>query len=278
MSIIVPNTRIYNPNEKFPFEYTQRYGIDRRHWSTQGLICFWLMNASAGNIITDLSGNGKTGTLQGTAPSWRVGQLGSAVDLPGTNEYISFASAIPEIAAGNDFSLSFWFIADTVAAQQQIFANTITAAVSRTTLSLVNDGEIKAGVFTGGATWGDSRASSTALSAGVLYNFVYTYAGVSGSTGKAYLNGVLQSGTDTPFTDSVTGLSIGRRNGNDLFLNAGLEIFSAYNRVLTQSEIVSLFREPLIMFKDPNRMLLGGFEAAAPPTGIPILRRRREGC
>ena len=82
----------------------------RRYWGQQKpplgvpankghILCpssgLWLMNEGHGSpIVQDLSGNGNTGTLTGTSPSWIAGDLGAAIDLPGTNEDIVLANTI----------------------------------------------------------------------------------------------------------------------------------------------------------------------------------------
>ena len=66
--------------------------LNRSHPLSRGLVGLWLFNEGSGNKVFDLSGNGNTGTLQGTTPSWTSGKYGSAVLLPGTDEYINCGS------------------------------------------------------------------------------------------------------------------------------------------------------------------------------------------
>ena len=68
--------------------------LNRGHPLARGLKGCWLMNEGGGTIVNDLSGNGNTGILSGTAPTWIAGSEGPAIDFPGTNEIITLTNTI----------------------------------------------------------------------------------------------------------------------------------------------------------------------------------------
>ena len=89
--IIAPSTRIYDPSrEKPPFEFTQRYGLDRRNAkvSTEGLVAYYLMNEAGDNQVFDLSGNGNVGAFVADT-HFDSGEFGPCVSLDGTGDYIN---------------------------------------------------------------------------------------------------------------------------------------------------------------------------------------------
>jgi len=81
--LFLPSREIIRPYDKPSFEHTQRYGLRKGDWSTDGLVGLWLMNEGTGNIAQDLSGNGNAGTLF-TDTTWASGKFGPCLNVPGT--------------------------------------------------------------------------------------------------------------------------------------------------------------------------------------------------
>ncbi len=79
--------------------------INRTHPLAKNLIGYWPCNDGTGKKVWDYSGNANQGTLEGTAPTWRGGQRGYAVNFPGTNERIDCGNNSPLDQIGNG---SFW--------------------------------------------------------------------------------------------------------------------------------------------------------------------------
>lgn len=58
--------------------------------ATSGLVGFWKFDENTGTTTADASGNGNTGTLTSGA-GWGAGQIGTAVSLDGSNDYVRWA-------------------------------------------------------------------------------------------------------------------------------------------------------------------------------------------
>ncbi len=83
--------------------------INRTHPLAKNLIGYWPCNDGTGLKAWDYSGNANQGTLEGTAPTWKGGQRGYAVNLPGTDERIDCGNDAPLDQIGNgSFWISFW--------------------------------------------------------------------------------------------------------------------------------------------------------------------------
>ncbi len=226
----------------WPYQQKPMLGRQVDHSSIVGdQECLWLMNEGSGNTVFDLSGNGNTGTLNGTALSWISGQFGTSLDLPGTNEYIDLGSSLHV-----DFlTFAIWiqprvinFVGDNVVSSDnmagnlewQIFANT-----GADTLRIRVD---TAGSFV-------AFNSNTSFVAGVWYFLALTF---DGTTAKFYVNGVLDNsavqGSPGVIRTSGNNRFIGSYPTISNFFNGGIDTAMPYDRALTPSEIGTLFREP----------------------------------
>jgi len=62
------------------------------HTAAAKLVAHWRLDDGSGTAAADASGNGNTGTLQGD-PKWSVGQIGGALELDGTGDYVDCGSS-----------------------------------------------------------------------------------------------------------------------------------------------------------------------------------------
>lgn len=79
-----------------------------------GLAGYWKMDDGSGTSATDTSTNGNTGTLT-NGPTWTTGQIGSAVDFDGTDDYMS---ATLDGTTLTQLSVSFWMNCDLIGSTQ----------------------------------------------------------------------------------------------------------------------------------------------------------------
>lgn len=79
-----------------------------------GLAGYWKMDDGSGTNATDSSTNGNTGTLA-NGPTWTTGQIGSAVDFDGTDDYMS---ATLDGTTLTQLSVSFWMNCDLIGSTQ----------------------------------------------------------------------------------------------------------------------------------------------------------------
>ena len=70
-----------------------------------GLIAAYTFDEGTGTTTTDLSGNGKTGTLI-NGPVWSAGKYGNALSYNGVNSYVSLPNTL-DIAAV-PFTIAAW--------------------------------------------------------------------------------------------------------------------------------------------------------------------------
>jgi len=210
----------------------------------------WPMN-SLGDKIIDLSGNGNPGTLQGTAPSWTSGKFGSAILLPGTDEFVNLGAM--SILAGVD-SLTVSALVYSAVGQGggNIFTDTRGRWFGRVSMG-----------WHSGFDWmlfrvHNSEGTTDSVTAlGLAANTWYHFVGVwDGATIRIYVNGVLQPdiGILTGVTHSASyGACIGCGYYNDVysgFWNGLIARVMVLRRGLTASEVASLYRELFCMFPE----------------------------
>ncbi|MCH8296067.1 LamG domain-containing protein, partial [Candidatus Poribacteria bacterium] len=70
------------------------------------VIFYMSFDDGAGNVVTDLSGNGNDGTIQGNA-DWQTGKYGSALNLDGAT-YVTVPNAEPLASISNSMSVGAW--------------------------------------------------------------------------------------------------------------------------------------------------------------------------
>jgi hypothetical protein len=203
------------------------------------------MNEGSGTTITDLSGNGITGTLQGA--TWTTtGKYGNALSFNGTSSYVDLGNPTALQLTGS-MTVEAWV----KAAANPADDGQIVAKASN------NGGwQLKTSPDTGPHTFGMQVAGS---SLGQRYsntvralNTWYHIAGVYNASTKAidvYVNGVLDSGTlrgtvpASQILQSVN-VNIGRRTSGYYF-NGVIDEIRIYNRALSQTEIQNDMNTPL---------------------------------
>ena len=234
-------------------------------------VAHYLMNEGSGNKVFDLSGNGNDGTFQGTAPSWSAGKFGSAILLPGTNEYIS--STVQELYQ-KDKTVHAWIKMATVGQVNNIFgiADTPSDGTPQNLVTInANNRLASYGTKDGGGF--DYLEADHTLVVDTWYCITFVDNTSDGVGYHLYLNGVetaYVAGTTGVYTDrdnTLNNLFFGVGYNNDYF-NGQIDHIMIYNRVLSASEIALLYREPFCMFKRDNIWVWGAGVAA--PDWIPI--------
>lgn len=236
------------------------------HPLSLGLVGLWLMNEGVGTIIQDLSGNRYNGIATGATNeiSWVGGPEGPAIDFVGNTQ------------AGFVFS-------------QINFVNTIPWTLVIKIRVDDNFEAIPLGVY-GGANdyiWfyggnfirfrangsNDDFSSVSSFTSWATYAFVCT----GDSNLSLYVDGIFKE-TIGPISDfDIT--CIGNGYNNDGYtLDGQISYVYAWNgRALSGSEIAQLYAEPFCMFgRDTIELWSAATQGGEAPSGIPILRRRRE--
>ena len=227
--------------------YLAWFAPPRLSGQASGLVAAYSFNEGAGTTLTDLSGNGNTGTIVGAA--WTTaGKYGNALSFNGASSYVDIGNGASLQLTGN-MTWSAW-----INAAANLPDDGIIAAKSDAT----SGWQLKTSRDTGSYTFGSAvtasggsrvqRYSTTVRS----LNTWYYVAGVYNATAQTldiYVNGVLNDGimVGTPPGSQVNAsvnANIGRRTGG-LYFNGVIDEVRIYNRALTQSEIQADMNTPL---------------------------------
>ncbi len=210
-----------------------------------GLAGYWKLDENTGTTASDSSTNGNNGTLT-SGPTWTTGQIGSAVDFDGTDDYINIGTPTVLDFGSGPHTISAWAKTDIANTDQVIFSSgTADCCGSEATLGF--DYNLGGGFYEfqfnhSGASLLNSNIPGD-IQTGTWYHVVGTWDGVS--TRRIYVNGVLSA------SDTVTSLSaefnnnvlIGR--GDTTFpqhMNGQIDEVRVYNRGLSADEVGELYR------------------------------------
>ena len=175
------------------------------------------------------TGNGWTGTLVNT-PLWAAGKFGNAVDLDGSNDYVSLPAGV--VDGLTDFTVAAWVYLDTVSSWSRIFDFGTGTSVNMFLTPRSGSGNVRFAITAGGAGGEQQINGSAALPSGV-----WTHAAVTleGGTGILYVNGE-RSGRNSSMT--LTPASLGATTLNyigksqysaDAYVNGGVDDFRIYS-------------------------------------------------
>ncbi len=232
--------------------------LNKSHSLARGLVGNWLFNEGSGNKVFDLSGNGNTGTFQGTSPSWTSGKFGSAVLLPGTDEYADIGdNGFP--SGSSPRTINVWFKLNGTATANYFIAYGTDAEGQRVDIGRSSTGWF--GVAVSGHAYGFTWAGDT-----IWHNAIAVYP--SGETSsdkwKIYFDGVEQSlstqaGSPVTMATTLNLARIGRNVSGTQYFNGLIDHAMIWNRALSASEIALLHQEPFCMFDRAWRPgLIGG--------------------
>jgi hypothetical protein len=168
------------------------------------------------------------------------GEIGNAVKLPGSGEYVSLPSGI--VSGLNDFTISAWVNPSQNSAWSRVFDfGTGTTANMFLTLS-AGGGPLRFAITTGG---GGAEQRIDGPGTLPLNTWSHVAVTLSGTTGTLYVNGA-PVGTNTNMTLHPSDLGatnqnwIGRSQYPDPYLNATVDDFQIYDHALSAAEIAVL--------------------------------------
>ncbi len=231
-----------------------RYGP---HWSKTGLVGLWLMNEGSGDRIFDLSGNGNMGTFTGDT-NWVAGRLGSAVNIPGTNDDI----VLTDLAYHDQLINNFTMVAGVNSATFQDRATIVQLEVNFwwriENATNKNQLAMQGGVIT----------ADTGMIAGIYYDLAITW---NGTKHTFYQDGQVDGSGASGFTlDTPNTFRIGSQGGTLREFNGNIEYLYIYNRELSASEIGQLKTNPFIMFdRDEIELWAAATQGVAVGTILP---------
>jgi hypothetical protein len=209
------------------------------HWTMDGKDTVW-SSATAGTIVNKAGGS--TGTLftnMARATAQVPGKIGQALNFDGTDDYID--TNLPT----NTYDISTlagWFkatgdITGNDFCRYRIASTARTSTTSRLGLG-INTSNLCGFGYTAGLF---TLEGNTTLVAGRWYHGALTY---DGTYLRLYLNGVQDM---TPYSlgtidaASVDDMVVGKTAGTSRYFNGALDDVRAYNRVLSDTEILQLY-------------------------------------
>ena len=190
-------------------------------------------------IATDSTGNGWDGTLIGGA-RWTSGKINNAVDLDGSNDYISLPEGV--VDGLTDFTISTWVYLDTTSTWSRVFDFGIGTTENMFLTPRSGSGTARFAITTGGAG-GEQQINCT----NALPTEVWTHIAVilDGSTGIFYVNGteVGRNSSISLTPDSLgptTQNYIGKSQYRDPYLNGCVDDFRIYDDALSAANIAEM--------------------------------------
>ncbi len=188
--------------------------------------------------------NDSAGSNHGTAtgsPVYTTGILGQAVDLDGTDDYITLPAGIVNTA---DITIAAWVNWDGGGNWQRIFdfGNNTTQYMF---LTPQTDGMMRFVITASGNGAREERLETTGLTIG---QWVHVAVTLNGDTGKLYVNGVLKdlntAMTIDPLDFNPTINYIGKSQWPDPLFNGRIDDFRIYRYALSATEIAALSLPP----------------------------------
>ena len=182
------------------------------------------------------------GTLV-NGPTWVAGRVGNAVNLDGSNDYVSLPAGV--VSGLSDFTVATWVRLDTLGTWQRVF-DFGSSTTTNMFLTVSTGTSIRFAITTGGASAEQRISGTTALPTGVWKHVAVTK---EGNTGRLYVDGALV-GQNTALTLSPASLGtttqnwLGRSQYADPYLDGQLDDFRIYSRALSAAELAALFQNP----------------------------------
>lgn len=244
-------------------------GPNRASSLADELVGCWLLNEGTGQTVGDASGYHREGSFAG-GPRWQPGPLGWAVEFDGNDDWISMGNCLD---VGTD-DITVLALVQYSAADQpdQWQGEHIGAIAGKGHLSSASGYGLSVGV--GNKIYWQVRSQSTVFSIasdGALndgrWHAVAAVCDRDSSTGmRLYVDGVRQSATADPTSIAALNLSgpmafaIGSRQDGSLawawdFLGQVAAV-CVWKRVLTETQIDQLHREPFAWFARRRRVAL----------------------
>jgi hypothetical protein len=173
---------------------------------------------TTGTVWTDLSGNGRTGTLENT-PTYSSSN-GGYIIFDGSNEYVS--STLPALTS---YTTSVWVRLRIPNAGEYQLLQTFNDGFGMSVLTN------KFFTYNGGNNFGQTVAND------VWYNWVVTSTNTPSNSTKIIINTIVDGTFSTYGAISSGAIALAGYVGQSRYLNADISSFTVYNRVLTATEI-----------------------------------------
>lgn len=238
-------------------------GPNPGHPLARRLVGCWLFNEASGRVVHDASGHHLDGDFSG-GPLWSCGPFGRAISFDGSDDWISMGDCLD---LGTDDVTVLAIVKYSAAAQPDEWGGVRFGAIAGKGhldgagrgygLSVNNANQIYWQVRNQGSNF--TVASDNALNDG-QYHMAVGVCDRDTTTGmRLYIDGLRQTATNNPTSidgndlNGSRAFAIGSRQGEDdggWFWDFAGTIAAVYvwKRVLTESEIRQLWRDPFVLF------------------------------
>ncbi|MFZ1618526.1 MAG: LamG domain-containing protein [Flavobacteriales bacterium] len=214
-----------------------------------GLAGYWKLDENTGTSAGDSSTNGNNGTLT-NGPTWTTGQIGSAVNFDGTDDYVTAADADSlDIVDSRNFTLSGWFNRDTFAADHTIIAKSNGQTATDTGYNVYIDDTTDKVTFVANDGTDQYKLESTSTFVVTGWNhFTIVWAEGSTTATRLYINGFVQAATATGTMANVDSLAnalafrVGAESDAGSPFDGKLDEIRLYNREFLAEEVILLYR------------------------------------
>lgn len=246
--------------------YNARAATISRPPSNLGLVGYWAMDEGSGSVANDLSGNGDFGSVSGAL--WTTGKRGKSLNFDGTDDYLDLSNkglGDPDLFGGTNgkVSVSLWL---KPTRSSGVLYDTILRRIGGMHyMAIVGDGSnrfLRLMVYnqnTAANYWPDS-VSTIPVDQWTHIVFILE----SGVGYKFYINGVLDRSV------SETGLVIGNYGSSDSalggeldgtanYLQGQIDDVRLYNRALSASEILAMYKSGQVTRKTVSNSGLVGY-------------------
>ena len=214
-----------------------------RRWTVPiGLVAAYTMNAGAGTVLRDDSGNFRDGTISGA--TWtNDATKGWCLDFDGTNDTVisTNVTGIPVGAA--DRTIAFWLYWDTASAGSQV---SIKASSGQNYNVGLRDVAGTKYIFADGVNANNAHEITGAEIPGANGWHHIAWVNTSATTANYYLDGAFVKefthGTAIN-TGTAAQIELGHRSDGSVYFNGLIWKPMIYNRELTSTEVAALYNE-----------------------------------
>ena len=247
--------------------------LNKSHPLARGLAGCWLFNEGSGSQAGDLSGRGLNIPVVGGTPQWTSGNHGWAMYFNNSdNEFLELdVSPVTDIPC----TMMMWLCPDDGTQGHTYYslyiANSgVTNQAWAVLLNYDNNGEVS---FITNISLPGRAVSTKCLTAGRWHQIVGVVAGTNDR--RCYVDGA-NKGTNSSYIAVPSGLnriSIGRASDSTpgYYFPGKVGCVFIWNRVLTDSEIALLYREPYAMFDMAGRTKCLSFHVTEVPLSGSII-------
>lgn len=181
--------------------------------------------------FNDLTIYGVTNTSTGIS-----GLAPNAMLFDGVDDYLESTNEYASLDDQSIFAISMWIYLDSTTPYQQILQNGIDGT-ERWGVGININQKLAFGYYNG-TSYIHSSSGASAPPTGKWLHVVVNH---NSSGSEMYVNGVLQTGTEAPYTGSTLSFRVGNKSG-DSFLSGKAQKLRLYNRNLLGGEANKLYR------------------------------------